>query len=234
MELRVRVYKDIHHLSPGEKFCLQSVAAGPLCSGFLITEDIVVTSAHFANKKNVTDLCFLFDYRLEAPGTVPCTRFPGENVYYGSQIIHRERVGMGPATTSDWALVKLDRKVKGRKIAVLSDVPVRAGDSVYCIGFPCGLAAKYAPGSSAFNLTETSFMTKLDLYPGTSGAPIFSSSTNKILGTVARVDKQDFRLLDDGFVSVNYPCEDITSHGDVCTSLSAFRNYCRPLPGGRP
>jgi len=225
--LKLKNFGETFNLCDREPFQQQPTAAGPLCTGFLVKEDVIVTVAHFANERNVKKLRIVFGYKMSDSST-PITQVPDENIYKGVEIVRRvynrmDRIGEGV----DWALVKLDRKVEGQTIARLSEKVIYCDQPVYVLGYPCGLPLKYAPGAFVSDVYKTCFVADLDVYSGNSGSPVFDSGTHEVIGMVARGDNRDFRWAGSGWISVIYPNLDICSKGAQCNNVSEFIEYCR-------
>lgn len=218
--LRVKNYRKAFNLSRSEPFQQQPIAAGRLCTGFLVEEDIIATAGHFVDEDNVADLRIIFGYRMEAPDT-PVIRAAGKNIYKGIKIIRRVKRSLNDGG-SDWALVKLDREVKGQTTAVLSAGSTVPGQSIYVLGHPCGLPLKYAPGASVHYIEDAYFGADLDIYSGSSGSPVFDSITHEVIGMVVRGDNMDFRWTGRNWVSVIYPNSCIPSKKPQCTRVSEF------------
>ena len=158
----------------------------------------------------------------------PITWFPKENVYRGVEIIHRNfDVDETDASFSDWALVRLDRKMEGQEIAALSQKPVCKGQKLYVLGHPCGLPLKYAPGGMVESIENAYYTTKLDLFSGNSGSPVFDSLTGEVIGLVSASDPIDFEWNYGcrGCTSVVYPHKEIESSGTRVTKVSEFYNF---------
>ena len=209
-DLKTKNYGDTFRLSLSEPFHFQPIAAGSICTGFLVKEDVVATAAHFANETNVTDLRIIFDYKI-VDTSLPDARYPNDNIYHGVEII--QRVHERKRDRPDWALVRLDRKVAGQSIAALSREPISCGQAVYAIGYPCGLPLKYAPGATVCNITEACFGANLDIFMGNSGSPVFRCDTHEVIGMVVRGDNQDLRWTENGWISIIYPNREIFSEG---------------------
>jgi hypothetical protein len=128
---------------------------------------------------------------------------------------------------SDWALVKLDRKVEGQSVATLSTKDISCGQEVYVIGHPVGLPLKYALGACDMDVSGAYFSADLDVYSGNSGSPVFDGETHECVGMVVRGDNRDFRWMGNGWLSVIYPNREIYSTGAQCTKESEFIDYCR-------
>lgn len=222
--LRVKNFGQSFNLDDSEPFRQQPVVSGHICTGFLVKEDVIATAAHFANENNVTDLRIVFGYIMLDPFT-PVIQIPGEKIYKGNKIIERTYNPRG--NISDWALVKLDRPVKGQATATLSGDVIPGRQPVYIMGHPCGLPLKYAPGAKIGDIRETYFGAHLDVYSGNSGSPVFNRDTHEVIGMVVHGDNRDFRWTGKGWVSVIYPNPEIHSPGSQCTRVSEFNRYCQ-------
>lgn len=221
--LQTKNYKKAFNLCLCEPFWNQPVAVGRLCTGFLVKEDLVATAGHCAKESNVTKLRFFFDYKMTNSSTA-VTEIPDQNIYKGVEIVGREE---NLETGSDWALVKLDRKVVGQEISKLSEDEIVTDRPVYIIGYPVGLPLKYSPGATVSNIHEAYFSADLNVYCGSSGSPVFDSWSHQVVGIVVRGDDSDFRLVEDCWMSVIYPLPDKPSPKPQCTRASKFITYYR-------
>jgi V8-like Glu-specific endopeptidase len=218
--LKVKNYGKTFNLSDYEPFHQQPIAAGRLCSGFLVKEDVIATAGHCANDNNVTDLRFIFGYRM-ADAFTPVIRVPSENIYRGVDMIRQVYRCRGDQ--SDWALLRLDRKVAGQGVARLSERKVCCDQPVYVIGHPAGLPLKFAAGARVLESSqEAYFAAGLDIYMGNSGSPVFDGDTHEVVGMVVRGFNRDFRWTDKGWLSVVYPDFDGNGKGAQCTRVSEF------------
>ena len=218
-KLKVKTYGPTFNLCESELFYNQPAATGPMCTGVLVDEDVIVTAAHFANEKNVTDLRFVFDYVMQNP-IRPVGQIPADNIYSGVEILqrihHPER---------DMMLVKLDRKVTGREIARLSKRNIFLKQPVYVIGHPCGLPLKCAPGASIDDFTDSYFRADLDVYSGNSGSPVFCAETHELIGIVSRAKSADFRWTGNCWITMRYPKDGKEYKGAQCTRALEFGKY---------
>jgi hypothetical protein len=218
--LKTKNYGKVFNLWDEEPFRDQPIAAGKVCTGFLVKDDVIATAAHFVNERNVTGLYIVFGFRMSDPSTPLIRMSANENIYKGVKIIHRVLNRTG--NKSDWALVKLDRKVVDHPVATLSRKRIFCDQPVYVIGHPVGLPLKYAPGGHILDIDEAFFSADLDVFMGNSGSPVFSSDTHEVIGMVVRGDTMDFRWTGKGWATVIYTSSDIKSSCPQCTRVSEF------------
>jgi hypothetical protein len=217
--LKVKNYGKSFNLADSEPFHEQPIAAGRLFTGFLVRDDVIATAGQCTNERNVKDLRIVFGFKMIDSST-PMTKVPNENVYKGVKII--DRVYNPNGNMSDWALVKLDRKVLEQSIAPLSRQDISVDQPLYVIGHPVGLPLKYAPGAWVRDVKEAYFAADLDVYCGNSGSPVFKSDTHEVIGIVVRGHTQDFRWTGKGWASIIYPNSDKQSPLPECTRVSEF------------
>jgi len=200
--LKVKNYGKTFNLCDIEPFRDQPVSAGVMCSGFLVKEDVIATPGHWVQENNITDLRFLFGYQMVDEST-PVTRIAKENIYQGVGMIHRV---LNPGSDNPgWALVRLDRKVKGQAVARLSKEEIFCDQAVYTFGHPVGLPLKFGAGASVLDVHETFFEVNLNIYSGSIGSPVFALDTHEVIGMVVKNENNDFRWTGKGWISVLYP-----------------------------
>lgn len=221
--LKVKNYGKTFNLCDNEFFHDQPISAGHMGTGFLVRNDVIATSSHFIDENNVTDLRFVFGYKM-VDASIPVTEFSKDNVYSGIKILHRRE---SPGNNhGNCLLVKLDRKVEGWEIAALSKDEVYWGQIVYILGHPLGLPLKYGSGASVFeNITETFFWANLNMYSGCLGAPVFDINTHEIIGMVVKEADCDLRWTGKGWLSVQKP----NGPGVDCFKISALSQLCPNL-----
>ena len=224
--LKVKNYGKTFNLVDSEPFHHQSIVAGRLYTGFLVKEDVIATAAHFTDENNAAALRFLFGYKMEEP-YARVEKIPKENIYNGVKIIGRKLVRKG--NISDWALVQLDRRVEGKRIAKLSKKEIFRDQSIYVIGHPMGLPLKFAPGANIRNVEKTFFWADLNIYSGNSGSPVFDNNTHEVIGMVVRGHNRDFRWTGKGWASIIYPNHEIHSEWPGCTRVSEFIDMVEKL-----
>ena len=181
--LQTEIFGKAQNLCAGERFWEQPV--GAFCSGFLVAPDIIVTAGHCVKPDDVTDIRFVFGFRMQN-ATTPTTIINNSEIYRGVEVIDRQEISNGP----DWAVVRIDRPVinhpiaKIRRIGKINDV-----QAVYVIGHPVGLPAKFAGGATVRNNQPKAwFVADLDTFGGNSGSPVFNSDTHEVEGILVRGD----------------------------------------------
>ncbi len=219
--LKIKSFKEMFNLCGCERFSDQPVAVGKMCTCFLVKEDIIATAGHFLNEGKFEDLRVVFGFKMESPSTA-VTKVPKENVYKGVKLIGKSYNRMDNAP--DWALVKLDRKVKGQEIVKLSMAEISHDQPVYTLGHPVGLPLKFATGASVRDIrNESLFSADLDVFMGNSGSPVFDMNTHEVIGIVVQGSSLDFRWVDGCWISIIYPGPGENTQLSKCTRASAFR-----------
>jgi hypothetical protein len=140
--LQTQNFGTANNLCAGERFRDQPV--GAFCSGFLVAADIIATAGHCVDAGNVTNVRFVFGFRMRN-ATIAETIINNGEIYSGTAIIGRQLVGAG----ADWALVRLDRPVTNHRIFQIRRTG-EIGDTqaVHVIGHPVGLPTKFAGGAA--------------------------------------------------------------------------------------
>jgi hypothetical protein len=215
--LKTKYYGNFFNLCECELFRDQPVVAVRYFTGFLVKEDIIATANHCANEENVTSLRIVFEFKMLAPFT-PVKEIPSENIYIGKKIIGNRYKRNG----SDWALVKLDRKVKNQETATLSRGEISSNQVVHSIGHPAGLPLKYTAGANVCDNTNKIYFTaNLNICTGNSGSPVFNSDTHEVIGIVVRGYNRNFKLMKNCWRSIYHP-NLYRQEGAQCTRVSEF------------
>lgn len=208
-------YQQDYQLCGSEPFVNQPL--GCFCSGFLVAPDVIATAGHCVkSKQDLAGIRFVFGFRMSDAQTARTT-FAADDVYAGASVIGRQLADDG----TDWALVRLDRPVVGRK-----PVPVRTAGKVpatarlFVIGHPCGLPQKYAPGAKVRdNSPAPFFVANLDTYGGNSGSPVFNASNHSVEGILVRGDN-DF--VSNGTCYISLVCPTTGCRGEDVTRATVW------------
>lgn len=183
------------------------------CSGFLVGEDLVATAGHCMTDYECADYRFVFGFAEAASGVIP-TKIESENVYSCQKILAREMTDR-----QDYALIKLDRPVRGRKPLRMALQPVQEGDELAVIGHPSGLPTKIADGARVRNQTTSHFVANTDTYGGNSGSAVINSRTLEVLGILVR-GENDFIFDSSRGCNRSYKCASDDCRGEDATHIS--------------
>lgn len=154
------------------------------CSGFLVAPDLLVTAGHcMVNTGETRDesgmYCsvygWLFDYQNDESGHTRTDGIPADKYYTCSKILYAVNDEKPPFR--DYALVKLDRPVVGRKPLLMASAPVAVGDALSMLGFPLGMPLVSADHARVVfdNPARSSFLTTLDAFGGNSGSVVLNA-----------------------------------------------------------
>jgi V8-like Glu-specific endopeptidase len=223
-------------LCPGEAFAEQAI--GAFCSGSLVGEDLVMTAGHcITSEESCKTTKLVFGFAVNKEGAEAVTTVPAENVYTCGSIVKRflgsevaagnpEGLNLG----ADYALIKLDRKVTGRKpLSVNRGTALKNGNGIFVIGHPVGLPVKLADSATVRDFSKAGyFVADLDTFGGNSGSAVFNAATKKIEGILVRGDR-DFKLSPAGCVTMaTYEQtggrgEDVTKVGEISASIPLLK-----------
>jgi V8-like Glu-specific endopeptidase len=128
--------------------------------------------------------------------------FNKDQVYRCTKVIERKK---DSATQADYAVVKLERVVTGRKPLLFRTVGKPADDAVFTvIGHPTGLPTKITAAADMRNNTNaTYFVTNADTYGGNSGSAVVDSRTGIVEGILVRGDT-DYTRTEEGCLGSVY------------------------------
>ncbi len=176
-------------LCESERFASQVTL--PVCSGFLVAPDVLVTAGHcIESEDDCENFNWVFGY------TEGLTSIPKDNVYRCKKVI-KQKLEETKFTVRDYAVIKLDRKVVGRAPLKFRKFGRPAfGTKLYVIGHPSGLPMKVTDGATVkgWNAQEWQMpietllkrrfylQSNLDTYQGNSGSPVFNQATGKVEG----------------------------------------------------
>lgn len=206
-------YADRYRLCASERYRNQPVGAS--CSGFLVAPDLIATAGHCIDAQTVTRTRFVFGFRMQNSSAAQVV-IQNSEIYSGIHLVGRKLDGSG----SDWAIVQLDRPVNNHRVLPIRRTGKIINDqSVYVIGHPCGLPAKFAPGATVRNNgAQAFFQANLDTYGGNSGSPVFNAE-NVVEGILVR-GETDF--VAQGNCMVSLVCPTTGCQGEDCTRTTEF------------
>ncbi|PET74811.1 serine protease [Priestia megaterium] len=215
--LKTQNFGRDRNLCQNEKFREQPT--GAFCSGFLVAPNIIATAGHCVNAGNVTNIRFVFGFRMIDASTVP-NAINNTEIYKGLRLIGREEEEDGP----DWALVQLDRPVTNHQsVRIRRAGKIEDNQAVHVIGHPVGIPTKFAGGADVReNNQDAFFIANLDTYGGNSGSPVFNSDTHEVEGILVR-GETDF--VGDGNCNISLVCPTTGCRGEDCTRTTEFANH---------
>ena len=171
-----------------EKYAMQPTVSS--CTGFLVAEDLLVTAGHCVTSKDEvkdvqTEDCkngkWLFDY-YAFNNNVSAKSVSKDRIYKCEKVVHAST-----KDGADFAIIKLDRKVKGRTPLTMSEHKSLASDEVYAIGTPSGLPLKMTDHAFIKSIDKDgSLHTNLDTFGGNSGSPIFDKVSGEVVGILVK------------------------------------------------
>ena len=198
-----------------ERFFEQPTAA--YCSGFLVAPDLVVTAGHCVADYNCDKTNFIFGFQMQ-DSTRAVEHFSKDQVYQCKKVVKREQ----QAKAQDYALVRLDRKVKNYKQLVLRTKRViEKGDELVIVGHPSGLPMKIANGATVrdFAKDKSYFVANTDSYGGNSGSAIFNRRTLEVEGILVR-GYTDFQYDSKNSCMRSMHCPEDGCDGEEATDIS--------------
>lgn len=213
LTVTARTFGSEFNLCKSEPFYDQPSAA--MCSASLVGEDLIATAGHCIDQYSCQNNSFVFKYAMKDAKTMPLN-FEADDVYGCKEVVAREKTA-----NQDYALVRLDRKVRGHRVLSLAKKDVNVGDDIYVVGHPSGLPTKVSGGAQVRSLKTGFFMANLDTYGGNSGSAVFSSKTNEIVGILVR-GETDFvyGTGKDQNCMVSNRCADGACRGEDSTNIS--------------
>jgi len=218
-DIRTESYADRYGLCTSEPFYEQSTAA--FCSGSLIGDDIIVTAGHcISTTRDCSTTKFVFGFAYENKNEAPESA-KADDVYSCKEIIHSE---VDRFSGSDFALIRLDRKVVGREpLEVRDSGTVGDNSRLTVIGHPAGLPTKLADGAQVRNNLNADFIVaNLDTYGGNSGSAVFNSRTKRVEGILVR-GETDYTY--SGGCRLSNVCDDDGCRGEDVTRIGKIFDH---------
>lgn len=205
-------FGDEMSLCKDEPYYDQPLAAN--CSGSLVGEDLIATAGHcVTSNSDCKKYSFVFGFRMQDAKTAPMS-ISSDDVYACKEIVSREY-----SSRQDYALVRLDRAVRGHRVLTLAQTPAQPGDEIFVIGHPVGLPTKIAGGAAVRTQSGEYFTANLDTYGGNSGSAVFNARTLEVVGILVR-GAQDFAYDRQNQCTRSNYCADDACHGEDATNIS--------------
>lgn len=182
-----KTYGEEFSLCSGERF--EDQLSVGRCSGFLVAPDVVVTAGHCMQSQNDCDrFKWVLDFKDNAQKT-------SSDKIYGCQEIIKQALDSN--SELDYAVIKLDRPVTGRKFfRTRTSGVVPVSTNLVLIGYPSGISAKVADGAQVRTNDDTHFFkTNTDSFGGNSGSAVINAATGVVEGILVRGD-EDFDIVD--------------------------------------
>ncbi|RLA64962.1 MAG: hypothetical protein DRQ89_02760 [Epsilonproteobacteria bacterium] len=173
----LKTFKEVRTLCEDERFSKQFSL--PVCTGFLVAPDLLVTAGHCVNKTNYHNRAWIFGYdQSRATDSLPT--FKAEFVYHTKEVLEwkEDRINK-----SDFALVRLDRAVTiADPLKFRSYGEASVGTELAIIGHPNGLPTKISADAQILENKPNAYKTNLDSFGGNSGSPVFNLYTGEVEG----------------------------------------------------
>lgn len=206
-------------LCEDEKF--KDQATPMMCSGFLVAPDLMVTAGHcIQTQADCENVSWVFDYKIDPKTGKSPVMVPNSNVYKCSKVLE-SKLERNAEGHFDYALVRLDRKVVGRKpLPYRTSGKVATGTDIVVIGHPSGLPQKVAGGAQVVsNSAANYFQTNLDTFGGNSGSAVFDDLTGYVEGILVRGAK-DYERTPEGCIAVHETTQEVTDLSRYGESVS--------------
>jgi hypothetical protein len=191
-------------------------------SGFLVAPDLLVTAGHTLQDSFDCDHAFVFGFKMLDANT-PKLTFPVEDVYFCQQVVARNMDGF-----EDFSVIRLDRPVVGR-----SPLPIRHSGVIpdnaplVVLNYPYGLPGKISDGGNVRENSRPQYFTgNLDVYGGSSGAPVLNMNTLVVEGII-NGGEPDF--VQDGDCTRSKVCADDGCQGERVMRTTTFSNLIEPV-----
>lgn len=180
---------SLDQISLGRRYCskirFSEQMIGPECTGFLVSDDLLVTAGHCMKEDiDCSNYYWVFDYSLKHPGDTSYTTISEDHVYQCAKVAAR-KVSLFDGV--DYTIVQLNRKVKDRDPLSLDlKSEITPGLAVAVIGHPSGIPLKVTDSGTVVSSSSPNyFETNLDEFRGNSGSPVFDATSGKVIGIVS-------------------------------------------------
>ncbi len=247
--LSVHPFSDKVFDRGGGKLCasepFRNQPIGAECSGTLVGEDLVMTAGHcISTQHDCDDMIVVFDFNIKSPGGIAPATVPASSVYFCKSIVSSklesakygklppaDAVQKGIVKDLDYAIIRLDRKVTGRKpLPIDRKGGLETGSPIFTIGHPVGLPAKITEAASVLNIRpeDPYFEANLDTYGGNSGSGVFNAKTGLLVGILAR-GRDDFKKTPEGCYASEVFEQNPKDGGEAVTKIALVAGFIPEL-----
>ena len=212
ISFRQQTLVDTRNVCSSEPFANEYSLAE--CTGFLVGDDTLVTAGHcVVNQSDCADHVWVFDYIQGHDSASRPTIFGCMAVLAQSRNI-----------LDDYAVIKLDHKVEGRKpLTLRTSGEIDTAADLLVIGHPLGLPLKITDEGSVRSVEKDKnfFTAELDTYGGNSGAPVINLATLQVEGVLIRGD-HDFEMRADLSCQQSKVCPSGTCRGETVQKAASI------------
>lgn len=219
-ELETETLQNKMNVCSQEPFAQQPI--GGWCSGFLVSQDILVTAGHcITSEYRCSQTAVIFDYAMKRNSSNP-QFVPDQNIFQCKEIISRR---YDPPRGLDYAVIRLDRQVAGRQpLRVRTLGTVSDSEKLTIIGHPSGLPTKVASGAwIRENSASEYFVTNTDSYGGNSGSAVVNQN-GEVEGILVR-GETDYEY--QGGCMVSKKCVEDACRGEDVTRSTTFAQFIK-------
>lgn len=209
--VKAETFQKFAGLCSTERFA--SEPSGAFCSAFLVADNMVATAGHCVEASRCSQISFVFSYRMSAQSEAP-VEVNSSEVYRCQEVLEREQTG-----AQDYALVRLDRPVRGHRVLTLAKTPPSVGDGLITVGHPSGIPTKVTDQGVVRHVKPEFFTANLDTYGGNSGSAVFNHETLEVVGILVR-GESDFVWDSVNKCSVSNRCSLEGCRGEDVTQIS--------------
>jgi len=196
------------------------------CSGFLVSNDTILTTHHCLNTTDdgkpmpLESVVFVFGFRLlDCDRSARWITIPDGEIYGGQHILAQD-------PSRDYAIVRLTREVENHrplKITSRRGHHIASGTPLYLVGHPRGRPLTIARDDQESRVVHPSwgygFNATVDAFKGNSGSPCINSLTHEVEGILSE-GLPDFKA--DGDLAY-YNSAD--GQGEYCFDISPLADF---------
>lgn len=202
-----------------EKYASQP--ANGNCSGFLVEDDVLITAGHCVSSvESCQNHKWIFDYAYyDHP--IEKFEFNQDQIFSCVELIAREKDN---TTGIDYSVIRLDRKVLGRRPFKMRSEGKLSDDAVLTVlGFPSGIPLKITTGAVVRkNDKDEFFVINSDTYGGNSGSAVIDTRTGIVEGILVRGD-DDYNMDPENECMRSVVREQDNGRGEDATRITSIK-----------